>query len=99
MIRNSDNTVTLQALVNGKYVCTESAGNMPLIADRGVIAGWEKFFMTDNPDGSVSFRANSNNRFVCADNQGNSPLIANRDEASQSATSWEKFFMSYSSGN
>ena len=37
------NPVALLALANNKYVCAESAGALPLIANRGPIGSWETF--------------------------------------------------------
>jgi len=43
VIHNSDRTVSLRALVNGRYVTAECRGLDALIANRTVIGPWEKF--------------------------------------------------------
>ena len=98
LIRNSDDTVSLQSLANGKYV---SAVNdiTPLKADKTGISALEKFFMIVGSDGSIVFKANSNNKFVCTENSGNSPLRANRIDFDQGPNSWEKFSMYSSAGD
>ncbi len=47
MIRNADGTVSLRALVNGRYVAAENAGASPLIANRTAIGLWERFDLLD----------------------------------------------------
>ncbi|PRD48887.1 lectin [Sphingobacterium haloxyli] len=71
-------TVSLTALVNGKYVCADDGGNSPLIADRTSAGQWEKFTIVDAGNGKIALRSLANNQYVCADNGGASPLIANR---------------------
>jgi len=80
-------TIALRAVVNGLFVCAESAGAAPLIANRGGIGLWESFDVIDTGDGYVALRAQVNGRYVAAENGGGAPLIANRDAIGL----WEKF--------
>ena len=43
MVVNPDNTVSLRATVNNKYVVAENGGAAALIANRDAIGPWEKF--------------------------------------------------------
>ena len=43
MHTNADGSVSLLAKANGKWVTAENGGASPLIANRGVVAGWEEF--------------------------------------------------------
>jgi hypothetical protein len=79
--------VALKSSATGRYVCAESAGAAPLVADRDAIGTWEQFTLSANPDGTVSLRSAANGRYVCADNAGADPLIANRDAVGP----WESF--------
>ena len=71
--------IALQAAANGKYVCADSAGQLPLIANRDWILGWETFKLIDLGNNNVALQAAANGKYVCAENGGQSPLIANRD--------------------
>jgi hypothetical protein len=79
--------ISLRARVNGRYVCAESGGTQPLIANRDAVGQWEKFLMIRNADGSVSLKANVNGKYVAAENVGNSSLVANRTAIGF----WERF--------
>jgi hypothetical protein len=74
--RLSGTVVGLRARVNSQIVAAESAGAQPLIANRPVADGWERFDLIDNADGTVSLRAQVNTRYVGAPNGGASSLIA-----------------------
>ena len=65
--------VGLRARANGQIVTAESAGAQPLIANRPVVDGWERFDLVDNSNGSVSLRAQTNGRYVSG---GAASLIA-----------------------
>jgi len=79
--------VVLKSAVNNKYVCAESIGAEPLIANRHWASTWETFDLLPQSDGTVAFRSQANNKYVTAANAGASPLIASRDAISV----WEKF--------
>lgn len=80
-------TVSLRSQVNNQYVCADSGGSAPLIANRAAVGPWERFLVVDVGNGNVALRAQANNQYVCADDNGNSPLIANR----AAAGFWESF--------
>jgi lysophospholipase L1-like esterase len=80
-------TVSLRAHANAAYVCAESAGTQPLIANRTAIGNWETFDMLDEGAGNIALRAHANSRFVSAANAGAQPLIAKVTEVG----AWEKF--------
>ncbi|HVI47036.1 MAG TPA: M57 family metalloprotease [Chitinophaga sp.] len=80
-------TISLQAAINGKYVCAENGGANPLIANRTAVGLWEKFVVLDAGNGLISLRAVVNNAYTCAENAGASPVIANRGAVGL----WEKF--------
>ena len=61
---NGDGTVSLKALANNKYICAESSGNSPLVANRDEIKEWERFTLHKQSDGSYSFKAKINSKFV-----------------------------------
>ncbi|BCB84718.1 DUF7910 domain-containing protein [Phytohabitans suffuscus] len=79
--------VSLRARVNGRYVCAESAGAQPLIANRTAVGPWEQFDLVTVSGDNVALRARANGLYVCADNAGAAPLIANRAAVGQ----WETF--------
>jgi len=70
--------VSLRAHANGQYVCAESAGTQPLIANRTAIGSWEQFDLIDLGNGNVALRSHANGGYVCAENWGTQALIANR---------------------
>jgi hypothetical protein len=72
---------------NNQVVTAENAGASPLIANRGAVGPWERFYVEDRGGGYVALKAMVNNRYVCADNGGASSLIANRTGVGQ----WETF--------
>ncbi len=85
--------IALKAHANNKYVCAESDGNSPLIANRTAVGAWEKFYVVNNSDGTKSLVSYWNGKYVCAESGGNNPLIANRGAIG----SWEKFHFSNNS--
>ncbi len=74
----ASSVVSLRSHANGRYVCAESAGTQPLIANRTAIGSWEQFDLIDLSGGNVALRSHANGRYVCAENWGTQPLIANR---------------------
>jgi hypothetical protein len=78
---------SFQATSSGKYVCAESAGAAPLVANRPQELGWEQFQIVDVGSGNVAIRSLVNGKYVCAENAGASPLIANRTAIG----TWEQF--------
>jgi len=56
--------ISLQATVNGKYVCAEDAGLSPLIANRDVALGWETFKLIDLGNNNIALQATVNGK-VC----------------------------------
>jgi type 1 glutamine amidotransferase len=83
----SGGTVALRSKATNMYVCAESSGNSPLIANRAAAGAWETFSLVTNSDGSVSLLAQVNGRYVVAENAGAAALIANRTAIG----AWEKF--------
>jgi hypothetical protein len=43
LIYNGDGSVSLRARSNSMYVCADSAGTLPLIANRTAVGAWESF--------------------------------------------------------
>jgi hypothetical protein len=78
-----------QSVINGRYVCAESAGAGPLIANRTAIGGWETFDLVDAGGGYTALRSHANNRYVSAENAGAAPLVASR----LGIGAWEKFLL------
>jgi hypothetical protein len=74
-------SVAFKSLANGKYVAAESGGQLPLIANRDAVNGWETFDLQYAGENSFSIRARANGLFVTLDSRGQ--LIA-RDESPSS---------------
>jgi len=70
--------VSFRAHANGKYVCAESGGSQPLIANRAAIGAWEQFDVIDRGGGNIALRAHANGNYVTAENAGAASLVANR---------------------
>jgi regulation of enolase protein 1 (concanavalin A-like superfamily) len=85
-------TISLQAVINNKWVCADNAGASPLIANKTSASTWEKFTVVDMSStagpGYVALIAQANGKYVCAEDGGASSLIANRT----SAGPWETFY-------
>jgi GH25 family lysozyme M1 (1,4-beta-N-acetylmuramidase) len=79
--------VSLRAHANNRFVCAESAGQAPLIANRTGVGAWEQFDEVDLGGGYVALRAHANGRYVTAEAGGAAALIANRSAIG----SWEMF--------
>lgn len=79
--------ITLLAEADNRYVTAESAGRLPLIANRKTAGRWERFRLVTNADGSNSLIALVNGKYVTAEHAGSASLIANRSRAG----SWERF--------
>ena len=43
LVHNANHSVSLKAMVNGRYVTADAAGRKPLIANRSAIDWWEEF--------------------------------------------------------
>lgn len=71
--------VALRSMANGKFVCAENAGALPLIASKDVAAEWETFDVIALGGNLIAIRAAVNNNFVSIENSGASRLVANRD--------------------
>jgi GH25 family lysozyme M1 (1,4-beta-N-acetylmuramidase) len=80
-------SISLRAVVNGRYVVAENGGGAPLIANRAGVGPWERFYLVDAGGGQVALRSNVNGRYVAAEDGGNAPLIANRTAIGP----WERF--------
>jgi hypothetical protein len=78
--------VALRWEAHNQYVCAESAGSGPLIANRAAAQWWEMFLLMWNTDGTFSLQAAVNGRHVSAPSDGG-PLIANQTQIGPS----EKF--------
>jgi aryl-phospho-beta-D-glucosidase BglC (GH1 family) len=85
--RQGTASITIKALANGKYVCTDTNLQGALVGDRSVADTWEKYEKINNNDGTVSLCSLANNKYVCADLNQDSKLIARSD----SIDTWEKF--------
>jgi len=79
--------MSLRAAADQRYVTTQSANGLPLIANRTSIGQWEQFTVIDAGGGFVALLARANGRYVTAENAGAGALIANRTAIG----SWEKF--------
>lgn len=91
--RQTPNSLILRVALracNGKLVCNQNNGELPLLADRTAIDSWETFELVPQNSGEIALRA-SNGRFVCNEQNGAQPLIANREIAKE----WECFRVEY----
>jgi len=79
--------IALKALANKCYVCAESGGQNPLIANRNAVDQWESFEFISLKDNKYALKSMADQRYVCAESGGQSPLIANRDAIGE----WETF--------
>ncbi|WP_186438519.1 glycosyl hydrolase family 95 catalytic domain-containing protein [Cohnella terricola] len=79
--------IAMKATANNQYVCADSAGASPLIANRTAVGPWEQFAVADAGGGMIALRSQANNKYVTADNAGASNLIAKADTIG----SWEQF--------
>ena len=77
-------TVSLRSRADGRYVCAESAGAQPLIANRDAIGQWERFDRIDLGGGRIALRAQANGRYVTA---GTAPLLADATAVGTAQTS------------
>lgn len=68
----------LKAKANGKYVCAQSAGSLPLIANRNTIGQWETFELIKLGNSRVALKSMANGKYVSASSGSALPLIANR---------------------
>jgi hypothetical protein len=85
----------LRAQANGRLVCAENAGALPLIANRDRIGLWETFEIRVVGSNRIALKSAANGRFVCAENAGAKPLVANRAQVGP----WETFELEYLPGN
>jgi hypothetical protein len=90
--------IALRATINGKFVCAENAGALPLIANRAAAyagdaqgkGSWEIFEAVPMATNRIALRATINGKFVSAD-RGGGPLVAKTAMASAAADSTEVF--------
>lgn len=88
--------ISLKSKANGKFVCADNFGNLPLIANRNNVGGdWELFELVKNSDQTVSLKSKANNKFVMASNYGWGPVIA----SGETIQSWEKFHLIHNNDN
>lgn len=80
--------VSILAKANNQYVCADTDGRSPLIANRTSVGDWESFWIVEQSDGTVGLLAKANFEYACADSGGSSPLIANRTAV---GGDWEKY--------
>lgn len=80
-------TTSMYAIANGMYVCADSAGTAPLIANRSSVGAWETFDIQDAGGGLVALKAHANNLYVTAEAAGTANLIAR----AASIGLWETF--------
>ncbi|MEW6721106.1 MAG: hypothetical protein AB1346_11710 [Thermodesulfobacteriota bacterium] len=78
--------VSLKAQSNGKFVCAENAGTLPLVANRDAAAQWETFELFDAGANRVVLKAAANGKFVRVDPLKLFALVADRDAAGSSET-------------
>jgi hypothetical protein len=90
LIQLGNSKVAFQSKTNGKYVCAESAGAQPLIANRDAIGPWETFTLVPL-NNSIALRSEANGRYVCSETNGADSLIANR----AAVRIWETFQIIY----
>ncbi|MFN8196989.1 MAG: metallophosphoesterase [Nakamurella multipartita] len=83
----SGSWVALRAVANDRFVTAEAAGAQPLIANRTVAQGWERFILHSLGGNEVNLWSLASQRYVTAEAAGAQPLIANRAEA----LGWEQF--------
>ncbi|MEM6821228.1 MAG: hypothetical protein AAF558_04745 [Verrucomicrobiota bacterium] len=81
--------ITLQAIVNNRYVVAENGGNSPLIANRTGAGGWETFEVVNGGGGYIGLKAQANGKYVSV-GSGN-VLTANANWLGD----WEKFIWEY----
>lgn len=70
---------------NGKYVTRQDAEGAPMICNRDIVAGWQRFVPIDNGDGTFSLQGD-NGLFVSSEN-GQAPMTCNRSTIG----GWEQF--------
>jgi hypothetical protein len=75
--------ISLRAHANSMYVCADTTGTSPLIANRTAIGQWETFDMLDQGNGNIALRSHANNLYVTA---GTNPLIASKSTIGTSET-------------
>lgn len=85
MMPQGTDKIALRA-ANSRYVCNESNGGQPLIANRDAIGPWETFEVQHVDKAHIALKA-SNGRIVCNESDGAAPLQANRDKVGP----WETF--------
>lgn len=85
----------LRAVANGRLVCADNAGTLPLVANRDRVGTWETFEIRVVGSNRIALKSAANNRFVCAENAGAKALVANRDQVGP----WETFQLEYLPGN
>jgi hypothetical protein len=71
-----------------------SYGNSYLIANRGTVDDWEKFYLIPNEDGSYAIKAKVNMKYVSGYFNGILPLLANQGTIGD----YESFFITPLSG-
>ncbi|WP_432833576.1 beta-propeller fold lactonase family protein [Dactylosporangium sp. CA-092794] len=70
-------TTALLSLSTMSYVSAESAGSLPLVANRPAAALWEWFDLIDTGNGTIALRAEVNGRYLRVDAANGSRLVAN----------------------
>jgi len=80
-------TIAIKAMANDQYVCADSAGADPLIANRTAVGPWEQFTVVDAGGGAIALKSVANSKYVTAGSAGADSLIARAD----SIGAWEKF--------
>ena len=85
----------LRAMANGRLVCADNAGALPLVANRDRAGTWETFEIRVVGSNRIALKSAANNRYVCAENAGTQPLVANREQVGP----WETFTLEYLPGN
>lgn len=85
---NSDGTISLKSLANGKYICVVADEQNQLLARSNSVSTWEKFEIEKLKDGEYALKACANGKYVQADLDNGGKLVAASDSVSGA---WEAF--------
>ena len=85
---NSDGTVSLKSIANGKYVCAVIDEQNQLLPRSNSASTWERFKIEKIKDGEYALKACANNKYVKADLDNGGKLVATSDSV---AGAWEAF--------
>ena len=66
--------VALRSKANNKYICADSNGSKPLIANRDAAAGWETFELVVINGDNVALKSKTNNLYISIGDDGKNIL-------------------------